>query len=723
MRVPLRLRVVALVTAFNVAVFGGGLYWVTARVSSERRQQLEVDRELVIERLQGLLERGSDEVVREVLDWPRWARYEDAQVAQLRDPDRAWRLGLNEDLARVARTGRVEFLPRGKIVPLYPAPRRGKVHVPFPPPHWDGRLFVPGTALLLPLAVPAYARAARESVYLTVPRVEKQRRGSVWGAAFLPRRFIWPWEVPRHLVLIGLSRTRQRPHDAYLTRSTYLRRAMETVAAEARHWEIEGGALVPLQNVGGETFGAAFLPFREIDPQHLWPWNWIGGEFRGWMWPWYYFNNASILGLPEHGFGPPPIDAAGLRLNPLGAGRRDATFDQGQVLADLQDAARRNEWLQTERGLAVPLRMADGELWGGVWLRPQPIPGAAAVLRELLPWFVASTVLLTLATFFGMHSLVLDPVRRLARGARRLAAGDLAARIPEVRRRDELADLVRSFNAMAGQVEGFNARLAAEVARATRQARDAESAAMTQRRLAATGELAAGIAHEINNPLGGMLNAIEAVAREETDPARRAQYLALLRGGLERIQTTVGGVLRLAPRETRTGPVPLADAVGDALGLVRHRADALGVHLLLEGRGGEREVDVPGALEPWLDLPPVLGQANELGQAVLNLLVNALDSVEDLEGRREVRVGLDARDGCAHLWIKDNGPGMDPGLLPRAADLFFTTKDAGRGTGLGLAIVHNVIGGHGGTVQLHNRSSGGFRVDVELPLVPQEPAP
>ena len=79
MRVPLRLRVVALVTAFNVAVFGGGLYWVTTRVSSERQQQLEVDRELVIERLQGLLERGGDEVVREVLDWPRWARYEDAQ--------------------------------------------------------------------------------------------------------------------------------------------------------------------------------------------------------------------------------------------------------------------------------------------------------------------------------------------------------------------------------------------------------------------------------------------------------------------------------------------------------------------------------------------------------------------------------------------------------------------------------------------------------------------
>ena len=146
------------------------------------------------------------------------------------------------------------------------------------------------------------------------------------------------------------------------------------------------------------------------------------------------------------------------------------------------------------------------------------------------------------------------------------------------------------------------------------------------------------------------------------------------------------------------------------------------MRLLLEGRGGERDVDAPGALEPWLELPPVLGQSNELGQAVLNLLVNALDAVEGGEGAGEVRVGLDVRDGRAHLWIKDDGPGMDPSLLPRAADLFFTTKDAGRGTGLGLAIVHNVIGGHGGTVQLHNRSSGGFRVDVELPLAPAGPA-
>ena len=87
MRFPLRLRVVALVTVFNLAVFGGGLLWVTTRINTERSQQAGTDRALAIERLQGLLERGETRIIPELLDWPRWSHYEDAQVTQLRDPD------------------------------------------------------------------------------------------------------------------------------------------------------------------------------------------------------------------------------------------------------------------------------------------------------------------------------------------------------------------------------------------------------------------------------------------------------------------------------------------------------------------------------------------------------------------------------------------------------------------------------------------------------------
>jgi signal transduction histidine kinase len=709
MRVPLRLRVVTLVTVFNLAVFGGGLAWVTARLSQERERSAGSERELVIERLQGLLERGGDRVARDVLAWPRWRFYEDALVAQLRESDRALRVGLLADLERVARRGQVEFVPRGKVVPLFPI-RRGPYLYHFPP-----------VDLVLPLPVVwarepgrALSEVLRRHMLVTVTELDKHRRGSVWGAVFVPAGFCWPWELPPRLVFVGLSPGRQRPFDKQLAGSNYLRRSLETARRETRQVEIEGGRLTPLSNTAGETWGAAYLPRRTWNPVQPWPWNWYDGGLMRIVWPWQVFQDATVLGLPEMGFAP-VLDVAGLRLNPMGSSHRSALFDEGAVLSDLRDAARADEWLQTERGLAVPLYMAGGELWGGVWLHPRPLPGARALLAELLPWFLATTFLLTLATFFGMHNLVLDPVRRLARGARRLATGDMAARVTEIGRHDELADLMRSFNTMAGQVEGYNTRLAREVEIATRKARDAEAAAMTQRRLAATGELAAGIAHEINNPLGGMLNVIEALGREDLDPDRRVQYLELLRGGLERIRTTVGGVLRLAPRETRTEPVSLADPVADALGLVAHRAGQQGVRIVLEGVGGERESSASDALEPWRGLPRVLGESNELGQAVLNLLVNALDSVEQDGG--EVRVGLEVTDTHLHLWIIDDGPGMDPELLPRAADLFFTTKDTGRGTGLGLAIVHNVVGGHGGTIQLHNRRGGGFRVDIELPIV------
>src|SRR5439155_14452704 len=119
---------------------------------------------------------------------------------------------------------------------------------------------------------------------------------------------------------------------------------------------------------------------------------------------------------------------------------------------------------------------------------------------SLFPWFLVSTLVLTLGTFWILRRYVLDPVGELARGSERLASGQLSARVPEPARLDELSDLIRRFNAMAATVQGFNERLAREVEVATEQVRRAEATAMTQRRLAATGELAAGVAHEINNP-------------------------------------------------------------------------------------------------------------------------------------------------------------------------------------------------------------------------------
>jgi signal transduction histidine kinase len=138
---------------------------------------------------------------------------------------------------------------------------------------------------------------------------------------------------------------------------------------------------------------------------------------------------------------------------------------------------------------------------------------------------------------------------------------------------------------------------------ATEKARIVEAMAMRERRLAAMGELAAGIAHEINNPLGGLQNAVEELRRDELASERRRQYLELLARGLARIGETVNRLRRFTPREGPFEPVDLAAVAHDALELVQHRARRLNVELVF--RADER-------------VPAVPGVRNEIDQAVLN---------------------------------------------------------------------------------------------------------
>jgi len=192
-----------------------------------------------------------------------------------------------------------------------------------------------------------------------------------------------------------------------------------------------------------------------------------------------------------------------------------------------------------------------------------------------------------------------------------------------------------------------------------------------------------------------------------------------VRSGLERIQATVGRLLRFTPRAAPLGPVSLALALEDALELVQHRARSLGVELVLGS--GAPGLSRERVLERWRALPLLLGERGELAQAVLNLLVNALDALEDdgrPGGRIELRLEQQGRE--LHLVVRDDGPGVVPEKLPRIADLFFTTKEVGRGTGLGLSIVHQVVAAHGGRVFLANAPGGGFQVDIHLPFAGPE---
>jgi len=442
-------------------------------------------------------------------------------------------------------------------------------------------------------------------------------------------------------------------------------------------------------------------------------------------WPnWERFADAILL---DRNLKPGPageILPVGIALNPLGRARRPSSFDEQGVYAAIARAIELDKPIDGVAGGRVVPIGGPQSVFGACWyLMPSGPVNRELLLGYVLPAFALSSLLLIFGTFVALRRFVLDPVERLARGARAVASGDLSVRVVPPRREDELARLSRTFNEMTARVAQFNEELAREVELATGAARRAEATAMTQRRLAAMGELAAGIAHEINNPLGGLVNAAEVLGRADLDPERRQRYVELLAGGLERIRRTVGQLLRFTPRSARPELFAVHQPVLDAVALVRHRANQLAIELALAcGEEVARDAEPSAELLAELQrLPVVRGEPHEIAQAVLNLLVNALDALEERpppsEGARRGRVlvRLGEQPGWVWIEVEDDGPGLAPDVLQRASDLYFTTKAPGRGTGLGLAIVHRVVAAHGGRVDLHSQPGQGFRARIELP--------
>ena len=459
-------------------------------------------------------------------------------------------------------------------------------------------------------------------------------------------------------------------------------------------------------------------------------------DWRGWRW----FDDAIVAQVPSQD---PKgrFSVAGIYLNPLGMAKRRVDFDQQQALKMMREAVDQESAIEGNGQFAVPIGtgLNRDEPWGAVWFQKRRVAVGEPPIAKLLPFFGLTLLAVTAGILMLLRRRVLEPIEQLASVARRIEAGDLAARVHlSTAGNDEMALLASGFNDMAARTEHYNHELEEAVREATEKVRSAEAAAMTQRRLASTGELAAGIAHELNNPLGGLMNAVESLRRSDIPDHRRVEYLELVRGGLERMGETVGRLLRLSPREASVSDVRLGRPLTDALGLVRHRALECGIEVTVSAsaQGGvAMPAFEPGTREFLDGLPVVRGAANELGQAFLNLLVNAIDAIVDAResgaptgGSGRVSISIfeasGVSDGAATgpricLRFEDDGPGIADEVIDRVVNPFFTTKEQGKGTGLGLAIVHNIVAAHGGVVLLEGRPGLGLRSTIELPLPPE----
>lgn len=313
--------------------------------------------------------------------------------------------------------------------------------------------------------------------------------------------------------------------------------------------------------------------------------------------------------------------------------------------------------------------------------------------------------------FWTLRRLILDPIDEIIHASTLLARGE-PANLSLAIRADEIGQLALAFNHMAENVMESRARLEEKVRVASEKVEHTMRDLAFAERLAATGRLAAGVAHEINNPLGGVMNAVARLRKiGNTDPEKTGKYLDICDDGLKRIQTTVRRILDFSRKRPEVGPVPVTAPLLQSLELVRHLLDPN--HITLD-----MNLD-KGAADQFL----VLADAGDLQHVFLNLLMNAIDA---MPAGGTLSIVSFRMLNWVLVEISDTGIGMTPDELSASFDYFHTTKSVGKGTGLGLSIAHHIVAGYHGALTLNSMKGVGTKATVEMPsydptLVPSQP--
>jgi signal transduction histidine kinase/ActR/RegA family two-component response regulator len=320
----------------------------------------------------------------------------------------------------------------------------------------------------------------------------------------------------------------------------------------------------------------------------------------------------------------------------------------------------------------------------------------------------AATSLLGAALAIVFVRRIVGPLRVLVLGTQRIARGDLAYRVP-VEAGDEIGELAESFNRMTedlgrarAELEAHSSELERKVRERTRRLEEAQSRLLQSEKLGAIGQLVAGVAHELNNPLTGVLGYAQLLMRRSHDPETR-RALEKIDAEATRCKKIVQNLLTFA-RKQKT-----AKALIDVNQAVERALELRAYQLRLDN------IEVITDLAP--DLPQTMADFHQLQQAFLNIIVNAHQAMEG--GQRRGRLILRSRREGERIVveIEDNGPGIPAGLRERIFDPFFTTKEVGTGTGLGLSICYGIFQEHGGRIGVESEVGRGTRFILELPII------
>lgn len=339
--------------------------------------------------------------------------------------------------------------------------------------------------------------------------------------------------------------------------------------------------------------------------------------------------------------------------------------------------------------VAEPLRIS-GKLWGYL-----VIAFDAEVIRQQIQsmfiYLVTTTILVIavtiLAGFFisdrltkSLNEMVAVIDKYDIRSSKLLSVPDSS---------DEIGFLARSFSQMQERL--FTSRR--DLEKAQKETYHAE-------KLASIGQLASGVAHEINNPLMGLKNCIKTMTNEPDNIEQSREYLQLMQEGAEKIEAVVGKLLEFSYKKTReSGEIDINDSIERVLKLVGYK---------LSNNHIETEVSIES------DLHEIHGDRQLLEEVFMNIIINAIDAMPGGGTLSIAANNLTAEK--VSVSIEDTGTGMSPAVIDIIFDPFFTTKDIGKGTGLGLSVSRRIVEEHGGTITLKSNVGQGTTFFVQLPV-------
>ena len=346
--------------------------------------------------------------------------------------------------------------------------------------------------------------------------------------------------------------------------------------------------------------------------------------------------------------------------------------------------------------LAISLKEIDAEL--------------ADLRRSTVLFGLLSGGILAVVAVVFMKRSVVSPVAAMLEGTRRVARLDLEQRIP-VHRSDELGQLAASFNAMTSSLSqsrqalsDANANLERQVEERTEALRQTQAQLVQSEKLSSLGRLAASVAHEINNPLAGILTYAKLLIRmiDENDPVEKlraagAKQLRLIQRETERCSAIVRNLLDFARQRPLTlKDVDLNAAIEDALQLLSNQMAIHGI--TLERRLGQ--------------VPAVHADIGQLRQALVNIVMNGCEAMTR-GGTLTVTSRPSTSGREVEVAVADTGVGIPPDHLSKIVDPFFTTKE--KGTGLGLSVVYGIVERHGGRLDISSVVGQGTVVTIRLP--------